>query len=212
MIHAYLAALIGISLAQVSPGPNLFAVAGAALGQGLRTALFIVAGIASGTVIYVAAAALGLGALIALYPSILTAMKVLGGGYLCFLALKALRSAVAGGGSSIQVRSDAWTPFAAWRHGLLITFSNPKAALAYASVATFLYGSGLSPLQVLGFAPIGCASALIIYGVYALLFSTGPVRRIQARFARTTEALFGLAFGAIGARILTDGVREIVRR
>jgi threonine/homoserine/homoserine lactone efflux protein len=99
------------------------------------------------------------------------------------------------------------TPLADWRHGLLITFSNPKAAAASASVAAFLYGAGLTPLQVLG-----SASTLLIDGVYALLFSTGPVQRIQARLARTTEALFGLAFGAIGTRILTDGVHEIVRR
>ncbi|MCI9880590.1 MULTISPECIES: hypothetical protein [Methylobacterium] len=42
--------------------------------------------------------------------------------------------------------------------------------------------------------------------------ATGPVRRIRERFARTPEAVFGLALGAIGTPILTDGLREIVRR
>lgn len=212
MPHAYLFALIGIALAQISPGPNLFAVAGAALGKGFPAAAFIVLGIATGTILWVAAAALGLGALIALHPAILTGMKILGGGYLCYLGFKALRSALTGGAPAIRSSGEAWTPGSAWRHGLLITLSNPKAALAYTAVATFLFGSGLDALQVLGFAPIGCASAIVIYGIYALVFSTGPVRRIQARFARTTDALFGLAFGAIGARILSDGVREIARR
>ncbi len=211
MLHAYIFALVGIALAQISPGPNLFAVAGTGLGQGFRAALFIVLGIASGTVIWIAAAALGLGALLALYPAILTVMKVLGGGYMFFLGLKALRSSLRGGTPLIRSTLEAWTPLSAWRRGLLITLSNPKAALAYAAVATFLFGSGLTALQALGFAPIGCASALVIYGIYGLLFSTGPVRRIQARFARTTNALFGLAFGVIGARILTDGVSEIIR-
>lgn len=99
------------------------------------------------------------------------------------------------------------TPLADWRHRLRISFSNPKAASASASVAAFLYGAGLTPLQVLG-----CASALLITHGYPRLVSRGPVRRIQARFARTTEALLGPAFGAIGTRILTDGVHEIVRR
>jgi threonine/homoserine/homoserine lactone efflux protein len=212
MLHAYVFALVGIALAQVSPGPNLFAVAGAGLGQGLRPALFIVVGIATGTVIWMVAAALGLGALLVLYPAILAAMKVIGGGYLCVLGVKAIRSSVKGGSPMIHGSRETRTALGAWRHGLLITLSNPKAALAYAAVAIFLFGSGLTALQVLGFAPLGCASALLIYGVYAVLFSTGPVRRIQARFARTTDALFGLAFGAIGARILADGVNEIVRR
>lgn len=212
MLNAYLIALTGIALAQVSPGPNLFAVAGAGLGQGRRAAFFNVLGIASGTLVWVAAAAAGLGALLILYPAILTAMKVLGGGYLCFIAFKALRSAVVGGTPSIKADEGGWTPFTAWRRGLLIFLSNPKSALSWAAVATFLYGSGLTAWQVLGFAPIGCASAIIIYGVYAILFSTGAVRKVQARFARATDALFGLAFGAIGARILSDGVGEVVKR
>lgn len=212
MLHAYLIALMGIALAQISPGPNLFAVAGAGLGHGRRAAFCVVLGIASGIMVWVIAAALGLGVLIALNPAILTAMKVIGGGYLCFLGFKALRSAVIGGAPAIRPDHDAWTPYTAWRRGLLINLTNPKSALSWAAVATFLYGSDLTAPQVLGFAPVGCASALVIYGVYAFVFSAGPVRRVQARFARATDALFGLAFGAIGARILADGVGEIARR
>ncbi|MCO5730325.1 LysE family translocator [Rhizobium sp. SSA_523] len=212
MLHAYLIALTGIALAQISPGPNLFAVAGAGLGHGRKAAFFVVLGIASAILVWVAAAAAGLGALLTLYPSVLTVMKVLGGSYLCFIGIRALRSAIRGGPPSIKANEGAWTPCSAWRHGLLINLSNPKSALAWAALATFLYGSGLTGPQVLGFAPLGFLSAIVIYGVYAILFSTGLVRKLQARFTRATDALFGLAFGAIGARILADGVGEVVRR
>ncbi|SEQ22438.1 Threonine/homoserine/homoserine lactone efflux protein [Faunimonas pinastri] len=173
---------------------------------------FVVLGIAAGVLLWVVAAAAGFGALLTLYPAILTGMKILGGAYLCFVAFRALRAAAVGGTPSIKADEGSWTPYTAWRRGLLINLSNPKSALAWAAVATFLYGSGLTAPQVLGFAPVGCASAIVIYGVYATLFSLGAVRKVQARFARATDALFGLAFGAIGARILSEGVGEVVRR
>ena len=44
MIEAYLLTLIGVVGAQAAPGPNLMAVASAALGQGRKAALLVTLG------------------------------------------------------------------------------------------------------------------------------------------------------------------------
>jgi threonine efflux protein len=209
MLQAYLMTLTAVALGQITPGPNLMAVAGAALGQGRRSAFFLTLGVATAILIWVTVAALGLATLLKLYPSLLTVMKFLGGGYLCFLAVKSAMAAWRGGDPSIQAHHSDWTPLGAWRRGLLVNLTNPKAALMWSAVATFLYGSGLSTLEVLGFAPIGFASAVLVYGIYGVLFSSGLAKRTYARFARGIEILFGGAFGAIGGKLVVDAVREV---
>lgn len=212
MLHAYLVTLTGLALAQIAPGPNLLAVAGAALGQGRVAAVFTALGIATAIFVWVSLVAFGLGTVLLVYPSLLTGMKLLGGGYLCFLAAKALLAARRGGATAFHAdaRTDL-TPGAAWRRGLLVNLTNPKSALVWAAVGTFLYGSGLSAAQVAGFAPVGFTSALLIYGTYGLLFSSGPARRTYGRFAHLFEAMFGLAFGVIGGKLVLDGMGELGR-
>ena len=50
---------------------------------------------------------------------------------------------------------------------------------------------------------------MLIYGAYALIFSTGLAMRVYARVFRGIEAGFGAIFGAIGAKLFVDGVREL---
>lgn len=64
---------------------------------------------------------------------------------------------------------------------------------------------------MLGFGPIGFVSALLVYGTYGLLLSSGLAKRTYERFARGIEALFGSAFGAIGGKLVADGIGEIGR-
>lgn len=209
MLTVYLMTLTGVILGQIAPGPNLLAVAGAALGQGLRAALCVTLGVATAIFVWVTVATFGLATLLAVYPPLLTAMKLLGGGYLCFLAIKGLRAALTGQQARVQATHASWTALGAWRKGLLVNLSNPKSALMWGAITTFMFGSGLTTAQVLGFAPVGFASALLVYGAYGVLFSTNLARRLYARFTRTVEALFGAAFGALGGSLVVDGMRDL---
>jgi threonine/homoserine/homoserine lactone efflux protein len=186
----------------------MVAVASAALGQGRRAGLFTVLGVATGMLGWAVAVAFGLAAVLDFYPSLLSLMKVLGGGYLVFLALKALRAAVAGGEMIVRPVLQRQSGFSAWRRGVLVILTNPKAALMWIAVATFLFGSGLSAPAVVAFGPVAFVSGSLIYGGYALLFSTGLAMRTYGRFARIFESLFAAAFGALGGRLLVDGFRE----
>ncbi|MEL6919690.1 MAG: LysE family translocator [Pseudomonadota bacterium] len=209
MLEAYLITITGVILAQASPGPNLLAVASAGLGQGRAAALATVAGVATGMFIWATAVAFGLAAVLALYPTLLTAMKIIGGSYLCWMALKAVKAAWADNTMSIQAGTQSMSLLAHWRRGLLVIMTNPKAALMWTAVGTFLFGSGLSAWQVVAFGPLAALTAIMIYGGYGLLFSSGFATRTYSRFARWIELAFGGAFAALGGTLLLDGLREL---
>ncbi|MEF2071653.1 LysE family translocator [Consotaella aegiceratis] len=211
MLSAFLAALVGVCAAQAAPGPNTIAVASAGLGQGRRAAFFVVLGIASGVLVWAAAVAFGLSALFKLVPMALTIMKILGGLYLLYIAVRAFQASLRGGGTKAAREAGRLTAAAAWRRGFLVVMTNPKAALMWCAVAMFLFGLGLTSTQVLAFGPVGALSALTIYGLYAFLFSTEVATRLYGRFARGVEALMGAAFGAFGLVLLGAGVRELRR-
>ncbi|MEM1345078.1 MAG: LysE family transporter [Pseudomonadota bacterium] len=207
VLAAFGPALAGTVLAQASPGPNLVAVAAAALAQGRAAGLAVVAGVASGVLVWAGAVALGLGALLAAYPGLLTAMKLMGGAYLLYLSFRALRAAWRGTGPATLSPGARRSLARHWRTGMLVVLTNPKAALMWAAVAAFLFGQGLGGWEVLAFGPVGALSATLIYGGYALLFSTGLATRLYARAARAIEAAFGAVFGAMGAALALDGLR-----
>ncbi|MEP4961331.1 MAG: hypothetical protein ABJQ70_20540 [Roseobacter sp.] len=71
-----------------------------------------------------------------------------------------------------------------------------------------MFGSGLSTWQVAAFAPLASLSAIVVYGGYALLLSTGGAVRTYRRFWRIIEGVFGSLFGAMGASLAIAGVRD----
>lgn len=209
MIATYLTVIFGTILAQVAPGPNLVAVAGMALGQGRRAALFVAMGVALGTFIWVAAAAFGLGQIVKAYPAGLTALKLAGGAYLLFVAYRGLKAAFGAKEIGTVKARQSMPAGAAFRHGLLVVMTNPKSILFWSAVATFMFGAGLSGIEVLVLAPIGALTSIGVYGAYALLFSSGPARGIHGRFARAIEAIFATTFGVLGGFLVWTGLKEI---
>lgn len=209
MFSIYALTWLGVLAAQISPGPNLAAVASVGLAQGRRPALFVVAGISSGMLVWSMVTALGLGALIEASPLVLLVLKFVGGSYLLFLGIKAAYATLKGGANTtFAPDSRPLSDGLAWRRGVLVLLTNPKAALMWAAVASFLFGQGLSAWHVLAFGPMGALSGLIIYGTYAWLFSTGVAMRGYSRFSRWFEGIFAAAFGAMGASLIWAGMQE----
>ena len=209
MLHAFLAAWIGVVLAQASPGPNMMAVASLALGQSRRAALLVVLGIGAGTLVWAAAGSFGLGALFNAFPLLLTVLRFAGGLYLLLVGMRALRTVAAGAALNVNAGRTPLTDMQAWQSGFVVVMTNPKAALMWSAIATFLFGAGLDNWQVLAFGPVVALSAIAIYGAYGLLFSTAVAMRAYARYWRWIEAAFGLAFGALGATLLLWGLRDL---
>jgi threonine efflux protein len=209
MLQTFLIVWLGVIAAQASPGPNMFAVAEVALGRGRKAALMVVAGIASGTFVWCALTAIGLGAAITAMPILLTILKLFGGAYLCFLGYRGLRGAWQCHEAKLKADASPMSDVAAWRRGIFVVLTNPKAPIMWTAVATFLFGAGMGSAEVLAFGPLVAISAAGIYGAYGILFSTSLASRGYAKFWRAFEALFGLSFSALGVTLLISGLRDI---
>jgi threonine/homoserine/homoserine lactone efflux protein len=200
------AAWAALAAAALSPGPNMVAVASRGLGAGARSALTVAFGIAVGGVFWALLTSLGLGALFQKYPAALQILGCVGGCYLAWLGYKGWRTAVTGSKSDITPATSAgvWRDM---RYGLIVTLTNPKVAVLWASLSTFVGGVTTSLTVLFIFAGASAAVLFVIYGGYGLLFSLGGVRKLYARFQTASDALFGTIFGTIGVAMILRSVR-----
>lgn len=168
-----------------APGPaNIFMIAtGVRSGPGavLRT----MAGMNAASLVWIAGAALGLGALAVAFPFYFGLLAIAGGLYVGWLGVKSLWSAIVGGAAHIEA-TRAPTPGAAFRDGFAVQISNPKAIVFFSAV--------LPPFVD----PARPALAQFVW-----LGATTVVMDVLAMTA------YGLAGGALAAALQRRGPRRV---
>lgn len=206
-IHAPLAAQLALAwttylIGAGSPGPSNMAIMGMAMNAGRRPALWLAAGILSGSWFWGVLAALGISQLLANFSTGLIAMKVLCGLYLLWLAFKSARVACAPHAELSATKAANATPRRLYLRGLGMHLTNPKAVLAWLSTVTVGIPANASPhlaWVVVG----GCmAMGVGIFTGYALAFSTPAARRVYAASRRWMEGLLAAVFGLAGLQLL----------
>jgi len=188
-------------LAALSPGPNMVAVASTALGEGRRAATLVALGISCGALMWSLTTLYGLARLFEVYPQFLTVLSYLGGGYLLFLASKGLRAAIRGGSANIKATGGI-SGRKAFFHGLTVTATNPKVALFWASIATFVTSVTQSNAFLVIFAFAIAFEAFMIYGSYGYIFSTSRSRQIYNKAQRPIEGAFAFIFAGLGIALM----------
>jgi threonine/homoserine/homoserine lactone efflux protein len=118
----------------ITPGPaNLFAIA-TGMQKGKGAALLGVAGMNTATLVWFAAAALGLATLIATFPKAFHILAYAGAAYLVWLGLKSilsgLKAAEGEHGADRQFRMGR----SAFRDGFAVQIANPKILLFFTAV------------------------------------------------------------------------------
>ena len=128
----YLAFLGAMAILAATPGPsNLFAVANG-MSRGKRAVLLGVAGMNTATLMWYAAAALGLGALALAFPQAVKALIVAGTLYLLWLAFQSLKSGFSREGGLGHTRIHAER--SAYWDGFMVQIANPKILLFFGAV------------------------------------------------------------------------------
>lgn len=194
--------LLAALLATASPGPATLAIAGTSMACGRRYGLALAAGVTTGSLAWSTAAAAGLSALMLANAWAFEVLRYAGAAYLLFLAFKSARSALMPGTPALR-QVAAPTLRTAWRRGLLLHLTNPKAVLFFGA----LYAVGVpagAPVETLALviAAIGLQS-LLLFHAYALLFSSPPLTAGYTRLRRWFEAVFAVAFAGASLKILT---------
>lgn len=208
MIASQLGLVYGTYLvASASPGPSNMAIMGAAMRHGRMPALALAAGVMTGSLFWAVLAATGLSALLATYAQALFVIKIAGGVYLIYLAFRAGRSALRSAPVPTEANAIRSKPHYGplYRQGALMHIGNPKAVLSWIAVMSLGLGRDMSagtlPAIIGGCAFLG----VIVFGGYAILFSTAPMIALYARLRRWIEGGLCALFAAAGLGLITSG-------
>lgn len=193
-----------ITLASISPGPNVIAVIVQALESGLRGAFYTILGNLIALFTIALAAALGVGALLEAAPSVFNVMKLAGGAYLAWMGFKMLKSSFNKMPTINLAKADSDKLEQVSKRSLiikamLISYSNPKSILFLSAVfPAFLNQSEPVPLQ---FGIMFMSIILIvssIHAAYALLALRMKSRLVGAKSRRIMARLSGISFLGFG--------------
>lgn len=192
-------------IAAGSPGPSTLRIMGVAMRHGRKAGLVLAAGVVSGSLFWGVSAATGVSALLARYAEALIILKIFGGLYLLYLAVRAARSALTADPPTAVASAPAEgrLSFAAlYRQGLIMHLANPKAVLAWIALVTLGLGAEATWSDA-AIVLAGCAVlSVVIFGGYALVFSTAPMVRLYRRARRGIEGALAGLFGVAGMRLL----------
>lgn len=200
-LAAFVAVALMSLMAAVSPGPAVLMAARTGVAEGMRAGVFVALGIGVGAVVWAAAALLGLAVLFEIAPAALWTLRLVGGAYLVWLAVKLWRSAdMPLSEAAVAPRS----PFAAFRRGLGTQLANPKPAVMFSAI--FL---GTVP-ETAGW-PIRLALLLVVFLnetlwniIVARIFSLGPSRRAYLGLKGWIDRAFGGALALLGVKIASS--------
>ncbi len=196
---AFLPAAVALVL---TPGADMMF----ALAQGLRggrpAAIAAAGGASMGTMVNAALAGAGLGAVVAAAPALFDVIRWAGAAYLLWLAVRTLRSPLAGGGGRPAVR-----PSRAFRDGLVVNLSNPKVILfILAFLPQFVDPSHAVLPQFLVLGSILAGGGFLVLSLVGAF--AGGIGQALARNSRLERALRWATAGVFGALALRLALEE----
>ena len=189
------------------PGPAVLYIIARSVDQGRTAGLVSVVGVGLGSMVHVAAAALGLSALLVQSAVAFRTVKYLGAIYLVYLGVRRLMGkddvATASNGSDRTLRR-------VFTQGIWVNSLNPKTArVFFAFLPQFVTVDGASVgLQILFLGTLLVAMGIITDGAYALAAGTlggwlkdrPSVVKAQRWFAGTVFVSLGLATALSGGK------------
>jgi threonine/homoserine/homoserine lactone efflux protein len=217
--------LLVACLIVILPGPDMAMVTKNALEGGRRAALLTAYGTVTGLLVWLAASAAGVVAVLRASAVVFTAVKLCGAAYLLILGVQALLAArrpapdpgaadgaVGDGPGSGRLRRrlrrrrpGRLLTGPPWRQGLLCNLLNPKIAVLFTSlIPQFVTPGQSAPLQAAVLAGIFVAITLVWLTGYALAASAAQQVLRRDRVQRTMRAVTGTALIGLGVRLAAE--------
>lgn len=192
--------------ALILPGPDFVAVVRSSMTHGTRAGLMTTLGVSIGLCMYATLSLLGLSAILIEYQWLTWAVRVLGGAYLIYLGIKLLRAKP----QAIDLDQPMRRPGKrAILFGFLVTLTNPKAIVLFASVfATAVTASTPLWLMALMIALV-TLSSLAWYTCVSLFMSSAPVMRRFEGAKHWIERAAGVCFIGLGGKVMADAGRPV---
>ncbi len=204
-LSIFLTIIAALSIGAMSPGPSFVLVSRIAMSRSRLDGLAAALGMGIGGVAFSVLALAGLTALLSQFEWLYLALKVAGGAYLVFIALRIWRGArepihVGDAGSDHRALARSFTT------ALLTQISNPKTIVVYAGIFAALLPKTV-PLGLSLAVPIGVfAVEAGWYTVVALIFSAKHPRRLYLAAKMWIDRLAGTVMAGLGVQLVTSGL------
>jgi len=182
----------------LTPGPAVMYIVTRSIDQGRRAGLASVLGIQTGTLFHVAAAALGLSAILVSSALAFNVVKMLGAAYLIYLGIRKLLTKPQAEETRVVERASLRRIYS---QGVIVNILNPKTALFFfAFLPQFVDASrGSVSLQMLLLGTLFTGIAMLTDGSYALLAGTaGSWLKSNPHFLRAERYLAGSIYVGLG--------------
>ncbi|WP_020590259.1 LysE family translocator [Desulfobacter curvatus] len=187
----------------ISPGPDVIYIVSRTIAQGRKVGIASSLGIWSGALVHVAAAALGLSAVLAASATAFAIVKYIGAAYLVYLGIRSLMS----DGETFNMHEsteDKTTVWKAFRQGVLVDILNPKVAIFFmAFLPQFIrpeLGHHSAQIAVLGFLVILVAVPIEFFFVITADRTTSFFRK-NRRCSFWLERISGSILVSLGIRL-----------
>jgi threonine/homoserine/homoserine lactone efflux protein len=205
-IHNFSLFLTAAIILAITPGPGIFYVLTRSIHGGYREGLASAMGTSVGGLIHVAAAALGLSALLATSAVALAVVKYAGAAYLIYLGIQALRHST----TTFDSRHPSLLGQHVFYQGVATEVLNPKTALFFlAFIPQFVTAS--SPV-VPQFLLLGCLSVglntLIDLMVIGLAGPLGQWLANHAQFRQRQQRVSGWMLIGLGTYVAIAPTQE----
>jgi RhtB (resistance to homoserine/threonine) family protein len=184
-----------------TPGPDTALIIRNALAAGPRASTMSALGVAVGTLVWVAASAVGVGVLLERSSTAFTILKLAGAAYLCYLGLRSLFSTQREEAGAPTAAHSRLSRRAAWSQGLFSNLLNPKTGAFFVTVMPQFMIPGEAAGRLLFMVAafeVMLVGWLIAYGhVVSRLGHSGLGNRVRQVMTRVT----GLVLIGLGARL-----------
>jgi len=188
-------------LLNITPGADLALIGARSAAQGFRSGAAVALGVGAGCFVHVAAAALGLSALIASSAAAFTVLRWVGAAYLVWLGIGLLRGS--GPSASTTAAGAAVTWRRSFAQGFLTNAMNPKVALFFlAFLPQFI--DAAAPRKALAFVALGGLFA--VNGTIVNVAFAGLIARLRGALGSQPSVGHWLGRG-VGAVFIALGVR-----
>ena len=193
----------------ISPGPSFVLVARTSIAVSRRDGLAAALGMGAGGIVFGGLALLGLRTLLMQAGWLYLGLKLVGGLYLIYLAVKLWRGAtepLAVAATSEQSTKGLRRSFAL---ALATQLSNPKTVVVYGSIFAALLPAEPPLWMFLALPPLILLVEAGWYVVVAVAFSAARPRAAYLRSKTWIDRLAGSVMGALGLRLIVDAARPV---
>ncbi|MBD3664617.1 LysE family translocator [Sulfitobacter aestuariivivens] len=181
----------------IAPGTGVIYTLAMGLGQGRRAALWAALGCTFGIVPHLAAATLGLAAILHTSAVLFQVVKWAGVAYLLYLAWQMLKS---GGALNVTAQGTRESGWRTAQRGALINILNPKLSIFFlALLPPFL--SGTPATATLEMTLLGAVFMAMTFGVFVLYGVFAAAARARVLGSAGVMAVLNRSFAAIFAAL-----------